>query len=178
VHTPDTATVSVKQAADIWIKRAEAEGLERATVQAYRGLTRHHVIPLLGGTKLSRLTRPSVEAFRDELVKTRSRAMAAKGVRALSSILAEAQRRGLVSQNVAAVVKVSRPSRDKTKVEIPTRDEIRALLDAADADFKPMLLTAVFTGLRASELRGLRWQDIDLKAATITLFNAPTNGAR
>lgn len=168
-HTPDSATVSVAEAARIWLNRAEAEGLERATVQAYRGLANLHVIPLLGSTKLSRLSRPAVEAFRDELVKTRSRAMAAKAVRALSSIIAEAQRRGLVSQNVAAGVKVSRPSRDKTKIEIPTKDEIRAMLEAADLDFKPMLLTAVFTGLRASELRGLRWADIDLKGATITV---------
>jgi integrase len=138
-------------------------------VQAYRGLAKHHVIPLLGATKLSRLTRPSVEAFRDDLVKSRSRAMAAKGIRALSSILAEAQRRGMVNQNVAADVKVSRPSRDRSKVEIPTREEIRGLINAADDDFKPMLLTAVFTGLRASELRGLRWQDVDLKVATITV---------
>ena len=168
-HTADAATISVKDAAELWVERAEDEGLERATVQAYRGLARHHVIPLLGQTKLSRLTPPSVEAYRDDLVKTRSRAMAAKGVRALSSILAEAQRRGLVNQNVAAGVKVSRPSRDRAKVEIPTKDEIRALFDAADDDFKPMLLTAVFTGLRASELRGLRWQDIDLKGATVTV---------
>src|SRR5262249_18065101 len=28
---------------------------------------------------------------------------------------------------------------------------------------RPLLLTAIFTGLRASELRGLRWADIDLK---------------
>lgn len=168
-HTPDSATVTVEEAADIWQKRAEAEGLERATVQAYRGLANLHVIPLLGGTKLSRLTRPVVEAFRDELVKTRSRAMAAKGVRALASIVAEAQRRGLVSMNAASDVKVSRPSRDKTRVEIPTRSDIRALLEAADPDFKPMLLMAVFTGLRASELRGLRWSDIDLKGATLTV---------
>ncbi len=168
-HTPESDTISVAQAAAIWVKRAETEGLERATVQAYRGLANLHVTPLLGATKLSRLTRPSVEAFRDRLVATRSRAMAAKGVRALASILAEAQRRGLVSQNVASDVKVSRPSRDRIKVEIPTRDEIRALIAAADADFKPMLLTAVFTGLRASELRGLRWQDVDLKGATVSV---------
>jgi integrase len=138
-------------------------------VQAYRGIARLHVIPLLGGMKLSRLTRPMVEAFRDELVRTRSRAMAAKGVRALASIVAESMRRGLVSQNVAADVRVSRPSRDRDKVEIPTRDEIRAMLAAVDSDFKPMLMTAVFTGLRASELRGLRWSDIDLKGATLTV---------
>src|SRR5262249_27258728 len=32
---------------------------------------------------------------------------------------------------------------------------------------RPLLLTAIFTGLRASELRGLRWQDIDLKRAQL-----------
>lgn len=168
-HTPDRDTVTVKSAADAWVKRAEAEGLERATVQAYRGLANHHVVPLLGRIKLSRLTRPVVEQFRDELVASRSRAMAAKGVRALASILQEAMRRGLVAQNVAAEVRVSRPSRDKDKVEIPTREEIRALLAAAPADFHPMLMVAVLTGLRASELRGLRWSDIDLKAATVSV---------
>jgi integrase len=30
-----------------------------------------------------------------------------------------------------------------------------------------MLLTAIFTGLRASELRGLRWSDVDLKRGEI-----------
>ena len=32
-----------------------------------------------------------------------------------------------------------------------------------DGRWRPLLLTVVFTGLRASELRGLRWADIDLK---------------
>ena len=30
--------------------------------------------------------------------------------------------------------------------------------------WRPLLITAIFTGLRASELRGLRWRDIDFKA--------------
>ena len=32
-----------------------------------------------------------------------------------------------------------------------------------DGRWRPLLLTAIFTGLRASELRGLRWSDVDLK---------------
>jgi integrase len=31
------------------------------------------------------------------------------------------------------------------------------------ARFRPLLLTAIFSGLRASELRGLKWADVDLK---------------
>jgi integrase len=36
-------------------------------------------------------------------------------------------------------------------------------LSPAAGRFRALLLTAIFTGLRASELRGLRWQDVDLK---------------
>jgi hypothetical protein len=32
---------------------------------------------------------------------------------------------------------------------------------------RPLLLTAIFAGLRSSELRGLRWSDVDLKAAML-----------
>jgi integrase len=47
-------------------------------------------------------------------------------------------------------------------VDIPTRDEIKAIVEAAKGRWRPIILTAIFTGLRASELRGLRWTDVDL----------------
>ena len=45
--------------------------------------------------------------------------------------------------------------------EVPTKEAIRALIEAADEDFKPHLIVSALGGLRASELRGLRWQDVD-----------------
>ncbi len=167
--TPDSQSITVEAAAQLWIAKAEAEGRERSTIKQYKELSRLHIVPLIGAQKLSRLSMPTVEAFRDGLVATRSRAMAGKAVRALSSILTEAQRRGLVAQNVAKGVKVIRPSRDRANVVIPTQDELRAILKHADANFRPMLLTAIVTGLRSSELRGLLWSDVDLKAGTVTV---------
>ncbi|PYE25690.1 phage integrase family protein [Rhizobium sp. PP-CC-3A-592] len=32
-----------------------------------------------------------------------------------------------------------------------------------------LLLTAIFTGRRSSELRGLRWQDVDLKRSQVSV---------
>jgi len=51
--------------------------------------------------------------------------------------------------------------------DIPSRDEIRRLLDASPQRQIPILKVAVFCGLRASELRGLRWKDVDLKRGEI-----------
>nr|WP_137678357.1 site-specific integrase [Parerythrobacter lutipelagi] len=169
VHTADSQSVSVEAAAKLWIGKARAEGRERGTVEQYEQLARLHVVPLIGSERLSRLSRPMVEAYRDQLLEMRSKAMAGKALQALSSILMEAQRRGLVAQNVARDVKVVRSSREKPKIAIPSRDELKAILRAASDDMRPLLLTAILTALRSSELRGLRWDDVDLKLGTITV---------
>src|SRR5215469_18150686 len=98
--------------------------------------------------------------------------MVRKILASLSSILSDARDRGLVAQNVAhqrrARNKGSREARQKrlleVGVDIPTPAEIRAIIARLDGSgrHQPFLLTAIFTGLRASELRGLRWTDINL----------------
>jgi integrase len=50
---------------------------------------------------------------------------------------------------------------------IPTREEVKAIVAALQGPWRPLLLTAIFTGLRASELRGLRWSDVDLLGAVL-----------
>ncbi|WP_294006959.1 site-specific integrase [Sphingomonas sp.] len=165
-------SITVGEAADLWIAKAESAGRERSTVKQYREWADLHIKPLLGSERLSRLTMPKVEAFKDALLETRSAAMAGKAVRGLSSILTEAQRRGLVAQNVAKGVKVVRSKRDKKRIIIPAKDELRAMLAAAESDFpafRPLLMTVIFTGLRSSEIRALRRQDVNLKVGEITV---------
>jgi integrase len=174
VHTPDSKSITIAEAADLWIAKAINSGKERGTVRGYKELAKLHIGPLLGSERLSRLSMPKVEAFKDALLETRSAAMTSKAVRALSSILTEAMRRGLVAQNVARGVKVTRSGRDKKRIVIPERDESRALLKAAEEltrapEMRPLMITAIFAGLRSSELRGLRWSDIDLKGGTISV---------
>jgi integrase len=52
-------------------------------------------------------------------------------------------------------------------VDIPAPDEMRAVIGKLAGRWRPVLLTAIFAGLRASELRGLRWADLDLKAGEL-----------
>ena len=50
---------------------------------------------------------------------------------------------------------------------MPTREELRAIINATPDRWRPLILTAILTGLRASELRGLIWSDVDLKAGEL-----------
>src|SRR5262249_59516825 len=77
---------------------------------------------------------------------------------------------GAAGRRAARTSLSSRP-RQKGKlrvgVDIPSPDEIRAIIAAASDGRQPLLLSAIFTGLRISELRGLRWDDIDLKCGEL-----------
>jgi len=175
VHTPDSGSITVAKAADLWIEKAELKKRDRGTIKGYCELRDRHIVPLIGKEKLSRLTTPDVVRFRDALLQTRSPAMARKAVRALSMILNVAMEAGKVAQNVAASVKVEISGRDRKKVLIPPKQHLRAMIEAADrlAETDPRLgilvRVAMFAGLRSSELRGLTWLDVDLADQTITI---------
>jgi integrase len=175
-HVADSSSITVREAGALWIETAETVDdppLERTTLEQYRQHLRLHIEPFIGREKLSRVTVPFVRAFEDRLRKQgRSGTMVRYVVRSLGALLSDAQERGLIVRNPVRELRGNRRKRnDREKrghalevgVDIPTPDEIKAIVNAAKGRYRPLLLTAIFTGLRASELRGLRWQDIDLK---------------
>jgi len=172
-HTPDSQSITVEKAAELWLARGRRENLETSTLAAYDQHVRLHIKPLCGDRKLSQLTKPAIEGYRDQLVDGLSRPMASRVLRSLTAIIDEAQRRGYVAQNVASGVRVRRAKREKPKVTIPSKDELRTLVTAARASSEPqaqpLVLLAIFAGLRASELRGLAWRSVDLKSAIVTV---------
>jgi integrase len=97
--------------------------------------------------------------------------MAKKVLTSLKAILKDAKRRGNVAQNVASDVSITNHGRTKkleVGIDIPTRAEIQRIVDAAEpGKGRTLLLTAALTGMRASELRGLRWSDVDLNGRQI-----------
>ncbi|MGE5163266.1 MAG: tyrosine-type recombinase/integrase [Sphingobacteriales bacterium] len=171
VHTPQNKSLTVAEAAEDWIKYVQLEKRERSTIEHYRFHVKNHINPRIGREKLSKLTTPRIQAFRDELLENLSRAQAKKVLVSLKSLLRDARRRGNVAQNVALDVSISTDKRAKMKlkvgVDIPTPDEIKRILHAATGRIRPFLITAIFTGLRSSELRGLQWADVDLKKAEL-----------
>jgi len=125
-------------------------------------------------------TVPLIRNFEDRLAADGAAPVMVRRTRTLlGALIADAQERGLVAQNVVRSLRTSRRGKDasgerrrkrklKMGVDIPTPAEMRAIIAKLpeikeSTRFRPLVLTAIFTGLRASELRGLRWADVDLK---------------
>jgi integrase len=181
VHTPERQSINVYEAAQLWLQRGRVESLEKGTMRGYEALVRLHIAPTagsgIGAVKLAQLSTPMLEAWRDRLLAKVSRRLARKVLGTVKSILSEAQRRGLVAQNAALPVKVDTKKRELKKLEvgrdIPGKPEIQKLLAACATPVymrhRPFLVTAIFTGMRASELRGLPWSAVDFDKRTITV---------
>jgi integrase len=165
-HIAASKSESVEQAAQHWLATVAARGRERSTLEQYRQHVNLHILPRLGRIKLAHLSAAKVKAFRDDLLANMSRPLARKVLVSFRSILKEAKR-----TQVAAGISIGggqRQRRLEVGVDIPTPDEIKRLLQAAsqpdiDIRARTLLTLTIFTGLRASELRGLRWKDVDLK---------------
>lgn len=178
MHVPDSETITVEEAGKLWLKSGAAADLERTTLDQRRQHLNLHIIPFIGRDKLNKITVPKVRAFQDTLRDNgRSPAMIKRVTVSLGSILADAQLRGQAVRNPVHEMTRAKSSRAKVEkrqqrklqigVDIPTNDEIRVIIAKAEGRWRPLLITAIFTGLRASELRGLRWADVDLAKALL-----------
>ena len=92
IHTPDAGSITVKEAAEIWLAQCKSDGLERGTLRVYDQYARLYIVKLIGAKKLSRLTTPNVVAFRNVVLEQTSRQRARKVLSALKPMLEEMRR--------------------------------------------------------------------------------------
>jgi integrase len=179
-HTARGASITVAEAAALWLQAAGLNNLERSTTAQYESHVTLHINPLIGRAKLADLTTPRVQRFADDLLtrpkaddpgETVSRSTARKVLASLKGIIKHAQRQGQIAKNPAQPVSIRVSKRGTAKLkagrDFPSKPEINVILQAASGRWRPLLITAVFTGMRSSELRGLRWEDVDLDAKLI-----------
>ncbi len=176
-HTPISTSKTVAEIGALWIANGEADRLERSTINQRKVHLKVHIVPFLGDEKLSSLSTPRIYQLDSDLrTNGRSVAMRRKIIGSLKAMLAFAQSQGFVAQNVARSVKVKSDARNQTSPlregeNFPSKAELRAMMDSAPDRWRALLITAIFSGLRVSELRGLRWQDVDFDNDAVPMLH-------
>ena len=172
-HTRASASKTVTEAWELWLEQCEADKLEFSTIRQRRQHLKVHVEHRIGHLRLSETT-PQLYDFDSKLRQaTTSIAMRRKIMTSLKTMLTFAQGRGLVAQNVARGVRIKTDSRESSRgplragVDFPSMAELKSLIENSSARRRSFIVTAIFTGMRLSELRGVRWSDVDLTGGVI-----------
>lgn len=100
----------------------------------------------------------------------RSAKTAAAALATLHGVLHYARRHGwAIIDPVAQLERDERPHPVRRRYRVLGRTEIERLLDASAPPYRLMIATALYTGLRISELLGLIWSDLDFAPGTISV---------
>jgi integrase len=141
------------------------------TVESYEATVRLYLVPGLGRIPLGRLTPAQVQRFlREELAAGKGRRTVQLSHAVLRIALGQAEAWGLVRRNVAKLVEG--PGVRAAEREPFTPEEQAAILSAARHErLYALFVTGLATGMRLSELLGLRWSDVDLRSGRVHVRN-------
>jgi integrase len=157
-----------------WLRDYARANTAPKTYRCYEDVVRRHLIPGLGSIPLTKLRPQHIQAYYSQALQggrlDGQGSLSARTIlrqhQVLHVALRHAVRWQLLASNPADAVEPPRPERHEIKAL--RVDEIRRLLEAADATpHGAVVHLAVATGMRQGELLGLRWRDVDLEAGAL-----------
>jgi len=160
-----------------WLGSYVALHVSPRTLVSYREQIERHILPALGAIPLAQLQPHNLEKYYARMLASGrvdgKGGLSAQTVRYHHGLIYEALKhavkRGIAMRNVADVVDPPRRSHD-SKLSILNPDQVKQFLETAkDTPYYYLFYTALHTGMRRGELLGLRWKDVDLNMATLSV---------
>jgi integrase len=168
LHTAPSKSITVAEGCERWLKRCAAEGKERSTLAQYGQHVHLHIVPRIGNIKLANLSHNKVEDFRDGLLNGKLSKPLARKVWVSFKTMLKANRHSHVGDGVSIKINKRKQHQPQVGRDLPTPAEVKRMVAAAsDGRTRALILLAALTGLRSSELRGLRWADVDLRECQV-----------
>jgi len=143
--------------------------LAKSTRCRSQGVIGNYLLPAFGEMSLRDITPLTVQRYFSEMANSPLAGESRDKIRdVLSSILRSAVRFGLLIRNPVegAMLPPERRGKRRSKPYL-SPDQFDELLQYIPEPYASMVYVAIFTGLRVSELAGLRWNDIHLSGITI-----------
>jgi integrase len=144
--------------------------LANTTKASYEGTLEKYLIPAFEDTPLRDMTTLHLQGYFSKLGSSAlSGATVLKIKEVLSSVLGSAVRYDLLTKNPMLAVQIPRTkvvNKNKQKPHI-TPEEFERLVNVVDEPYATMICVAVFSGLRVSELVGLKWEDVHDDGITV-----------
>jgi len=171
--------LTVAQFLEEWLRDYVATNTAPRTAERYEQIVRTRLIPALGSLPLLGLRPHHIQKFYSQDLESGRRdgkgGLSALTVHHHHRVLYEALRHGvkhgILIRNVAEAVDAPRP--EHKKPAILTASDVQLILDACkETAYYVPFFTLAYTGLRRSELLGLRWGDVDLEKSTLSVVQA------
>lgn len=170
----DLKDISLADYYERWFNLYEANGITDITKNRYKVIGKV-IREYFKDTKLAAIKRSDYQAFINWYGANHAHDSVNKLNNAVRSAVGYAIDDDVITKDFTHNVKVIYSKARERKVEYLSRDELIRLKDAVTAKLnryntsRYMILTAIYTGMRKSEIQALTWKDIDFLHSTITV---------
>lgn len=168
---PENGTVS--EFIKLWL---ETHAVRARTKEGYAGKLQH-IIAGFGGVKLKDLEPEMIQGLYQGLLVSGRRDGKEGGLSpqtvkhvhtALHVALSDSVKWGKLARNPADMV--SPPKAKRKEIRVMSPDEVHMLMEEVKKTvYHPLVFTLLYTGLRRSEGMALKWSDVDLDFATLSV---------
>lgn len=160
---------TVEQFATTWLEDVVRRSVKASTHESYRFIVTKYIIPRIGSVRIDKLSTPRVQKLINDLDDEEYSPSTVRNVHVrLSAMLDIAVSYRLVTYNVAKGVVL--PKLGRAPMRGLSVEEARTLLAAVGEVRNTTAFELLLgLGLRRGEVLGLRWEDLDWKAKTITI---------
>ena len=165
----DKSKETVSEFMNSWLETYAATNVTLRTAHGYEGYSRRYINPTIGKVALQSLTPSQVQkVYADMLERGLSNTTVLHLHRLLKEALGHAVKWGIIARNAAAFASPPRPEQKQMPMwDVPTIIDFLEL--SHGTRFGHIHEFAVLTGLRRSEICGLKWESVDLEAGSLSV---------
>lgn len=161
----DPCNFTVGQWLDIWMEDYLI-GVKPNTLNTYDSLLRNHIKPAMAAVKLNKLQPHTIQRFINQLDLSPASVRLAYSI--LNQALGKALQLDYIPKNPAAVCE--QPRKKQEEISPLDNQQTAALLKAAKGTrIERLLIVALLTGCRESELLGLTWDCVDFDRGNLNI---------
>ncbi len=154
---------------DAWLDYTK-DKIALDTYASYSGIVKNHLRPALGTYSLAELN-PTI--LREFIAQKRDSGLSSRSVEYIYILLKSSLKLAVFDDVLEKnpMDKVLKPKVIKTKEKVALdKEQIKKLLDTIVTDeIKRLFQFAIVTGMRRSELLGIRWSDVDYTHSTVSV---------
>jgi integrase len=145
-----------------------SRGIRQTTLDEYAADLRGHILPVLGRRLLSDIEPRDVKILAADLAAGGRRPATVRAIMSpVKALFATALEDGLIRINPCAGMRLPGGTTPDRHARALTEDELAALLAESPVEWRVLIRFLSQTGLRTSEMRALRWSDIDLESRRV-----------
>ncbi len=156
---------------DTWVKQQKGYRSKKTFLR--------QLVEKFGNLSVSEISTLIIEKWQTKLLKIRKPSTTNRTLACLKHMLTKAVDWKMASEETLKQVrKVKFQKENNRKLRFLNIDECQRLIDCCSTHLKPIVITALNTGMRRGEILGLMWKQVDLRHGFISLDDTKSGEGR